>query len=137
MASARWKELTIVTLVYLTFLALRLTTDPASAGPLDPPAGYSKAFTCSACHGFGGNRRARAENQPRHHNRQRERDGGRPRPREQSEEDRERIVSDERRALAEHGVEHPAQGRSGCEHQQHCGPWPNRGRQANHGQNPF
>jgi cytochrome c553 len=55
LASARWKELTIVTLIYLTFLALRLTTDPASAGPLDPPAGYSKAFTCSACHGFGGN----------------------------------------------------------------------------------
>jgi len=27
---------------------------PATAGPLDHP-GYSKAFTCSACHGFAGN----------------------------------------------------------------------------------
>ena len=34
-------------------LALLLAS-PASAGPLDPP-GYSKAFTCSACHGFAGN----------------------------------------------------------------------------------
>jgi cytochrome c553 len=27
---------------------------PAAGGPLDAP-GYPKAFTCSACHGFGGN----------------------------------------------------------------------------------
>ena len=29
----------------------------AAAGPLDAP-GYAKAFSCSACHGFGGNSRA-------------------------------------------------------------------------------
>ena len=31
----------------------------AAAGPLDTP-GYAKAFTCSACHGFGGNSQADA-----------------------------------------------------------------------------
>ena len=33
----------------LVLLLLALTVLPASAGPLDHP-GYSKAFTCSACH---------------------------------------------------------------------------------------
>jgi cytochrome c553 len=31
-----------------------LLAGPAVAGPLDAP-GYTKAFSCSACHGFGGN----------------------------------------------------------------------------------
>jgi cytochrome c553 len=31
----------------------------AGAGPLDAP-GYAKAFTCSACHGFGGNSQSEA-----------------------------------------------------------------------------
>jgi len=41
----------IVALVLLLFV---LTVAPAAAGPLDHP-GYTKAFTCSACHGFAGN----------------------------------------------------------------------------------
>ena len=40
----------------LVFLLLLLAT-PAAAGPLDHP-GYTKAFTCSACHGFAGNSRS-------------------------------------------------------------------------------
>jgi len=40
-------------------LALMLIAGVAVAGPLDAP-GYSKAFACSACHGFGGNSRAAA-----------------------------------------------------------------------------
>ena len=40
----------------LLFLLLLLAV-PAAAGPLDHP-GYTKAFTCSACHGFGGNSRS-------------------------------------------------------------------------------
>ena len=38
----------------LTFLLLLLAVPAADAGPLDHP-GYTKAFTCSACHGFAGN----------------------------------------------------------------------------------
>lgn len=37
-----------------SLILVLLLAGPASAGPLDPP-GYSKAFTCSACHGFAGN----------------------------------------------------------------------------------
>jgi cytochrome c553 len=40
----------------LAFL-LVLFAVPAAAGPLDHP-GYSKAFSCSACHGFAGNSRS-------------------------------------------------------------------------------
>jgi cytochrome c553 len=39
----------LLTLLLTVFLA-----GTATAGPLDAP-GYAKAFTCSACHGFGGN----------------------------------------------------------------------------------
>jgi cytochrome c553 len=38
----------------LTLLLTLLAAGPVAAGPLDA-AGYAKAFTCSACHGFGGN----------------------------------------------------------------------------------
>jgi cytochrome c553 len=38
-------------------LLLLLLAAPADAGPLDHP-GYAKAFSCSACHGFGGNSRS-------------------------------------------------------------------------------
>ena len=41
-------------IVLLVLLLLALTAAPVSAGPIDHP-GYSKAFTCSACHGFAGN----------------------------------------------------------------------------------
>ena len=41
-------------ILLLVLLLLALTAAPVSAGPLDHP-GYSKAFTCSACHGFAGN----------------------------------------------------------------------------------
>jgi cytochrome c553 len=34
-------------------LAIMISAGPTAAGPLDLP-GYAKAFTCSACHGFGG-----------------------------------------------------------------------------------
>ena len=44
-------------IVLLALLLLALTVVPVSAGPLDHP-GYSKAFTCSACHGFAGNSRS-------------------------------------------------------------------------------
>ena len=40
----------------LAFLLLLFAT-PAAAGPLDHP-GYTKAFSCSACHGFAGNSRS-------------------------------------------------------------------------------
>jgi cytochrome c553 len=36
---------------------LLLLAAPAAAGPLDHP-GYTKAFSCSACHGFAGNSRS-------------------------------------------------------------------------------
>src|ERR671919_1608700 len=38
-------------------LLLLLLAAPAGAGPLDHP-GYTKAFSCSACHGFAGNSRS-------------------------------------------------------------------------------
>src|SRR5215470_17644923 len=38
-------------------IVLFLLAAPAAAGPLDHP-GYSKAFSCSACHGFAGNSRS-------------------------------------------------------------------------------
>jgi cytochrome c553 len=41
----------------LTVLIVLLLASVASAGPLDAP-GYSKSFTCSACHGFAGNSKA-------------------------------------------------------------------------------
>ena len=41
----------------LAFLVLLLTAPAAEAGPLDHP-GYTKAFSCSACHGFAGNSRS-------------------------------------------------------------------------------
>ena len=44
-------------IVLLVLLLLGLAVAPASAGPLDHP-GYSKASTCSACHGFAGNSRS-------------------------------------------------------------------------------
>ena len=40
-------------ILVFAFLLL-LAASPASAGPLDHP-GYTKAFSCSACHGFAGN----------------------------------------------------------------------------------
>ena len=40
----------------LLFLLLVLAA-PAAAGPMDHP-GYTKAFSCSACHGFAGNSRS-------------------------------------------------------------------------------
>ncbi|MGH7302108.1 MAG: c-type cytochrome [Candidatus Rokuibacteriota bacterium] len=43
----------------LSLLLLLLVVAPATAGPLDHP-GYGKAFTCSACHGFGGNSKSDA-----------------------------------------------------------------------------
>ena len=48
----------MLTVLYVCLVLVRLAatpTTPAAAGPLDPPAGYSRAFTCSACHGAGGN----------------------------------------------------------------------------------
>lgn len=44
-------------MVLAVLLLVLAVAAPASAGPLDHP-GYSKAFTCSACHGFAGNSRA-------------------------------------------------------------------------------
>jgi len=41
----------------LVLVALVLLAAPAAAGPLDHP-GYTKAFSCSACHGFAGNSRS-------------------------------------------------------------------------------
>jgi cytochrome c553 len=41
----------------LTPLLTVFLAGPAVAGPLDAP-GYTKAFTCSACHGFAGNSKA-------------------------------------------------------------------------------
>jgi cytochrome c553 len=43
-------------IVALAFVLL-LFAVPAAAGPLDHP-GYTKAFSCSACHGFAGNSRS-------------------------------------------------------------------------------
>jgi cytochrome c553 len=43
--------------IALAFLILLLAAPAVQAGPLDHP-GYAKAFTCSACHGFGGNSRS-------------------------------------------------------------------------------
>jgi cytochrome c553 len=43
-------------IIGLAFLLLLLAA-PAAAGPLDH-AGYTKAFSCSACHGFAGNSRS-------------------------------------------------------------------------------
>jgi len=39
------------------FILLLTVLSPALAGSLDAP-GYTKAFTCSACHGFAGNSRS-------------------------------------------------------------------------------
>jgi cytochrome c553 len=41
----------------LALLRLLLAAPATEAGPLDHP-GYAKAFSCSACHGFGGNSRS-------------------------------------------------------------------------------
>jgi cytochrome c553 len=43
-------------LAFTFAVLLLLFAAPAAAGPLDHP-GYTKAFTCSACHGFAGNSR--------------------------------------------------------------------------------
>ena len=40
-------------LFLLVLIALVRLTGSTTAGPLDQP-GYTKAFTCSACHGFAG-----------------------------------------------------------------------------------
>jgi cytochrome c553 len=40
-------------------LAALAMAAPVTAGPLDHP-GYTKTFTCSACHGFGGNSKSDA-----------------------------------------------------------------------------
>jgi cytochrome c553 len=48
MTLARW-----LTAAATAALAIMIPAGPAAAGPLDLP-GYSKAFTCSACHGFVG-----------------------------------------------------------------------------------
>jgi cytochrome c553 len=45
----------MLTVLSVCLILIGLAAIPAAAGPLDPPAGYAKAFTCSACHGFGGN----------------------------------------------------------------------------------
>lgn len=44
-------------MVYLSLVLVLLAAGGAAAGPLDAP-GYSASFTCSACHGFGGNSKA-------------------------------------------------------------------------------
>lgn len=44
-------------MLYLSLLFVLLLAGPALAGPLDAP-GYTKAFSCSACHGFAGNSRS-------------------------------------------------------------------------------
>lgn len=44
-------------MIVLCALVLLLVAAPAAAGPLDHP-GYTKAFSCSACHGFAGNSRS-------------------------------------------------------------------------------
>ena len=44
-------------MIYASLLVVLLLAGPALAGPLDVP-GYSKAFSCSACHGFAGNSRS-------------------------------------------------------------------------------
>lgn len=41
-------------MVTVGLILVLLLAGPAVAGPLDHP-GYPKAFSCSACHGFGGN----------------------------------------------------------------------------------
>ncbi len=41
-------------MIYVSLIVVLLLAGSASAGPLDTP-GYDKTFTCSACHGFGGN----------------------------------------------------------------------------------
>ena len=43
--------------IALAMLLLLLAAPATEAGPLDHP-GYTKAFSCSACHGFGGNSRS-------------------------------------------------------------------------------
>ena len=43
-------------IIGLAFVLLLLAA-PVAAGPLDHP-GYTKAFSCSACHGFAGNSRS-------------------------------------------------------------------------------
>ena len=45
----------MLAMLYVCLILVRLAASPAAAGPLDPPAGYAKAFTCSACHGVSGN----------------------------------------------------------------------------------
>jgi cytochrome c553 len=44
-------------MIHALALLLLLLAAPAAAGPLDQP-GYTKAFSCSACHGFAGNSRS-------------------------------------------------------------------------------
>jgi cytochrome c553 len=44
-------------LIFALAFVLLLFAAPAAAGPLDHP-GYTKAFSCSACHGFAGNSRS-------------------------------------------------------------------------------
>jgi cytochrome c553 len=46
-------------MILVAMLFVLLVAAPAGAGPLDHP-GYAKAFTCSACHGFGGNSKSDA-----------------------------------------------------------------------------
>lgn len=41
-------------MIHVSLIIVLLLAGSASAGPLDL-AGYDKAFTCSACHGFAGN----------------------------------------------------------------------------------
>jgi cytochrome c553 len=43
--------------IYVSLMVVLLLAGHAGAGPLDTP-GYTKAFTCSACHGFAGNSKA-------------------------------------------------------------------------------
>jgi cytochrome c553 len=44
-------------IILLAVVLLLLVAPVTEAGPLDHP-GYTKAFSCSACHGFGGNSRS-------------------------------------------------------------------------------
>jgi cytochrome c553 len=44
-------------IIVLAVVLLLLAAPVADAGPLDHP-GYTKAFSCSACHGFAGNSRS-------------------------------------------------------------------------------
>jgi cytochrome c553 len=53
----RMRALDCLVGVLVVVVTLALLPAAVGAGPLDAP-GYAKAFSCSACHGFGGNSRS-------------------------------------------------------------------------------